>query len=66
MKKTILFIILFNLFFLNSNAEEQKDCSVHKKMLEKLKCKADNLKKGSFFKDTIEYQKKAFDKKDNN
>ena len=27
------------------NAAEKKDCSVHKKMLDKIKCRADNLKK---------------------
>ena len=64
MKKIILIIVAFNLFFLNVNAVEKKDCSVHKKMLDKIKCKADNLKKNNFLKDTIDYQKKSFEKKD--
>ena len=33
-------------------------------MLDKIKCRADNLKKNSFLKDTIDYQKKAFENKD--
>jgi len=66
MKKIILIIVSFNLFFLDANAVEKKDCSVHKKMLDKIKCKAENLKKNSFIKDTIDYQKKSFSKKDKN
>ena len=64
MKKIILIIATFSLFFINANAAEKKDCSVHKKMLDKIKCRTDNLKKNSFLKDTIDYQKKAFEKKD--
>ena len=45
MKKIILVIATFSLFFINANAAEKKDCSVHKKMLDKIKCRADNLKK---------------------
>jgi hypothetical protein len=66
MKKIILIIVSFNLFFLSANAVEKKDCSVHKKILDKIKCKAENLKKNSFIKDTIDYQKKSFNKKDKN
>ena len=49
-----------------SQAEVIKDCSELKSLVKKMKCKASNLKSKNFLKDTLEYQKKAFEKKDNN
>jgi len=68
MKKTFFIIIILNLISSFSFAEEKKDCSIHKKIIDKMKCKASGIVKPSgFIKETIdktvEYQKKAFDKK---
>ena len=49
-----------------SHAEVIKDCSELKSFVKKMKCKTSNLKSKNFLKDTLEYQKKAFEKKDNN
>ena len=62
-------VIILNLITGFSFAEEKKDCSMHKKIIDKMKCKASGIvKPGGFIKETIdktvEYQKKAFDKKD--
>ena len=48
-----------------SHAEVIKDCSELKSLVKKIKCKASKLKSKNFLKDTLEYQKKAFEKKDN-
>ncbi len=68
MKKTFFIIIILTLISGFSFAEEKKDCSIHKKIIDKMKCKASGIVKPSgFIKETIdktvEYQKKAFDKK---
>ena len=69
--KIILFIIvILNLVLSNSLADEKKDCSAHKKLIEKMKCKASGVvKPGSFLKNTIDktvdYQKKLLKKKTN-
>ena len=68
MKIIFFIIIIFNLVFSQSFADEKKDCSVHKKLVDKMKCRASGVvKPGSFLKNTIdktvEYQKKAFEKK---
>ena len=47
-------------------AEVTKDCSEMKSLVEKMKCKASNLNSKNFLKGTLEYQKKAFEKKENN
>ena len=48
-----------------SHADVIKDCSELKSLVKKMKCKASNLKSKNFLKGTLEYQKKAFEKKDN-
>ena len=68
MKIILFIIIILNLAFSHSLADEKKDCSVHKKLIDKMKCKASGVvKPGSFLKNTIDktvdYQKKAFEKK---
>ena len=70
MKKIFVVIFIFNLSYINLYSAEKKDCSVHKNFSSKyLKCKTGNLTAGvsdkgkSFFKNTIDYQKKAFTKK---
>ena len=40
MKIIFFIIIIFNLVFSQSFADEKKDCSVHKKLFDKMKCKA--------------------------
>ena len=64
----ILIYPLFVLYFMitPSHAEVMKDCSELKSLVKKMKCKASNLKSKNFLKGTLEYQKKAFEKKDNN
>jgi len=69
MKKYLLFIIFYIMCF-NLQAEEKKDCSIHKKFSKDWwSCKKGNLTKGSkesgkgFFKNIIDYQKKSFTKK---
>ena len=47
-------------------AEVIKDCSEMKSLVKKMKCKASNLNSKNFLKGTLEYQKKAFEKKENN
>ena len=64
----ILLYSLFILYFMIAplHAEVIKDCTEFKSLVKKMKCKASNLKSKNFLKDTLEYQKKAFEKKDNN
>ena len=64
----ILIYPLLVLYFMIAQlqAEVIKDCSEMKSLVKKMKCKASNLKSKNFLKDTLEYQKKAFEKKDNN
>jgi len=69
MKKIIIITLLLNFIVSIASAAEKKDCSVHKKLIDKMKCKTANaVKPKGFFKKTIDktidYQKKAFDKKD--
>ena len=42
------------------------DCATEISFLKKMKCKASNIKKNKFLKDSIEYQKKAFEKENKN
>ena len=68
MKNIFFFVIILNLITNFSLADEKKDCSVHKKLVDKIKCKTSGIvKPGSFLKktinETVEYQKKAFEKK---
>ena len=64
----ILIHSLLVLYFIiaPTHAEVIKDCSELKSFVKKMKCKTSNLKSKNFLKDTLEYQKKAFEKKDNN
>ena len=64
MKIIIILLIVFNFIITYSFAEEKKDCSNIEKFVDRVKCKAANLKPNKFIKDTIEYQKKAFEKKE--
>ncbi len=66
MKIKFLIILMISLFGLNLYAAEKQDCSVFKKLSKDyLKCKTSNLKKGTknIFKDTLDFQKKSFSKK---
>ena len=68
--KIINLILLMSVLLTSlSFSAEKKDCSIHKKILNKMKCKTSNvIKPKGFFKKTIDktidYQKKAFEKKD--
>ena len=64
MKIIITLLIIFNFIIAYSFAEEKRDCSNIEKFVDRVKCKAANLKPNKFIKDTIEYQKKAFEKKE--
>ena len=66
MKILIYSILVLYFTIASSHAEVIKDCSELKSLVKKMKCKASNLKSKNFLKDTLEYQKKAFEKKDNN
>ena len=67
MKKIFFFIILINIFTLNSFSAEIKDCSKYSKLsTEYYKCKTDNLIKDTknytdnFIKNTKNYQEKEW------
>ena len=67
MKKIFFFIILINIFTLNSFSAEIKDCSKYSKLsTEYYKCKTDNLIKDTknytdnFISDTKNYQEKEW------
>ena len=64
MKKVLLIIIMFVLTISQLYAEERMKCPEDLSILAKMKCKANNLKPNKFLKGTLEYQKKAFEKKD--
>ena len=65
--KIILYLSL-SLFIMSVSHSKDKniDCATEISFLKKMKCKASNLKSKNFLKGTIEYQKKAFEKNDNN
>ena len=65
MKISIYLLLILYFMIAPSNAEVIKDCSELKSLVKKIKCKASKLKSKNFLKDTLEYQKKAFEKKDN-
>ena len=70
MKIILFLIVILNLVFSHSLANEKKDCSVHKKLIDKMKCKASNVvPPGNFLKNTIDktvdYQKKLLKKRTN-
>ena len=66
MKILIYSLLVFYFMIAPSHAEVIKDCSELKSLVKKMKCKASNLNSKNFLKGTLEYQKKAFEKKENN
>ena len=69
--KKILILILFTCISFNSQAAEKNDCSIFKKLSSKYwDCKRSNLSKGikssgkNFWKNTKEFQKKSWEKKE--
>ena len=66
MKILIYWLLVLYFMIGPSHADVIKDCSELKSLVKKMKCKASNLKSKNFLKGTLEYQKKAFEKKDNN
>ena len=65
--KILIYPLLVLYFMIGQlQAEVIKDCSEMKSLVKKMKCKASNLNSKNFLKGTLEYQKKAFEKKDNN
>ena len=65
MKILIYWLLVLYFMIGPSHADVIKDCSELKSLVKKMKCKASNLKSKNFLKGTLEYQKKAFEKKDN-
>ena len=65
--KIILYLSL-SLFIMSvSHSNDKKiDCATETSFLKKMKCKASNIKKNKFLKDSIEYQKRAFEKENEN
>ena len=66
MKILIYWLLVLYFMIGPSHADVIKDCSELKSLVKKMKCKASNLKSKNFLKGTLEYQKKAFEKKENN
>ncbi len=63
MKYITIIIMILALSFSSSSAQEKKNCKEEKSFVQKMKCKASNLKSKKILKGTLEFQKKAFEKK---